>query len=363
MATAESMVLNADLDGMSIEQLATDLGTTMIAAKQTVAASSRLLTLCGRVYHCEAFVDWEEGANTLEQILERLLTRNDGYVSTAQLYEYARANMQMFLNDNGIDDSRKVYDFAQHLFEKVGYHGKHFVFRSKAHISRKEKTVSTILDIMRNYADEQGGFFQEEDLVSYLRSAGVKTGNLRGQMQVYSQPIFLFYASGQFLYAPSCGMDDKWFSMVKNALEELFEDMGDHMVLRDIQPWWYTRLPALPGGHPWTAILLQSVLYHFSNKLNGAHTIKALASQTGDTLHAMLVSGSSEVQTFADSVAACLIDDKIAQRSFEAEELRQYLVQRGMIAGGELLNNMARVLGGDARFAWDAAGKNVVVNV
>ncbi len=330
ISQAEALVLKADLNGMSIDELSQGLGTTKTAVKDAVAASNRLITLCERIYHDEAFVDWEEGANQLEQILEKLLIRNDGYASAAQLYDFARMDMQMFLNDNDMDNPRMVYDLAQHLFEKVRYHGKQFVFRSKAHISTKENAVSSNLDIMRGYAVTRGGFIQEEELVRYLQGAGVKTGNLRGQMQVYSKPIFLFYAPGQFLYAPSMEMDNHWFSAVRDALDKLFEDMGDHMVLRDIQSWWYARLPALPGGKPWTALLLQSVLFHFSEKLDGAHTIGALSFQSGDTLHAMLASGDSEIQTFADAVAAYLIDEEIPQRDFGAEELRQLLVGRGM---------------------------------
>lgn len=363
ISQAEALVLKAELNGMSIDELSQRLGTTKTAAKNVVAASNRLVTLCEKMYHEEAFMDWEEGANQLDQILEKLLIRNDGYASAAQLYDFARMDMQMFLNDNDMDNPRMVYDLAQHLFEKVRYHGKQFVFRSKAHISTKENAVSSNLDIMRGYAVSQGGFVQEEELVRYLQGAGVKTGNLRGQMQVYSKPIFLFYAPGQFLYAPSMEMDDHWFSAVRDALGELFEDMGDHMVLRDIQSWWYDRLPALPGGKPWTALLLQSVLFHFSEKLDGARTIGALNSQTGDTLHAMLVSGDSEIQTFADAVAAYLIDEEIPQRDFGAEELRQLLVSRGMIAGGELINNMPKVLSGDGRFAWDAAEKRVTIKI
>ena len=363
ISQAEALVLKSDIGGISIDELSKQLGTTKTAAKNAVAASNRLVTLCEKIYHDEAFVDWDEGATQLEQILEKLLIRNDGYASAAQLYDFARTHMQMFLNDNGMDNSRMVYDLAQHLFEKVRYHGKQFVFRSKAHISIMENAVSSNLDIMCGYAVAREGFVQEEELVQYLKSAGVKTGNLRGQMQVYSRPIFLFYAPSQFLYAPSMKMDDHWFSAVGDALGKLFEDMGDHLVLRDIQPWWYARLPALPGGKPWTALLLQSVLSHFGDKLDGAHTIGALSSQSGDTLHAMLASGNSEIQTFADAVAACLIDAEIPQRNFEAEELRQLLVRRGMIAGGELMNNMSKALSEDARFAWDADGKRVVVKV
>jgi len=161
---AEKIVLAADIDGISMENLYSQLRTTMIATKQAVADSPRIVSVAGKLIHEDAFVDWEDGANQMEKILDKLLAKNNGYVSAAQLYEYVHADMQMFLNDNNMDDTRAVYDLAQHLFEKVDYHGKHLVFQSKTHISRGETAVTTNLDIMRNFAREQGGFFVEDEL-------------------------------------------------------------------------------------------------------------------------------------------------------------------------------------------------------
>ena len=360
---AEKIVLAADIDGISMENLYSQLRTTMIATKQAVADSPRIVSVAGKLIHEEAFVDWEDGANQMEKILDKLLAKNNGYVSAAQLYEYVHADMQMFLNDNNMDDTRAVYDLAQHLFEKVDYHGKHLVFQSKTHISRGETAVTTNLDIMRNFAREQGGFFVEDELEEYLKSVGIKTNGMRTQMQIYSKPTFLFYAPRTFITAESIGFDDAWFATAQKALDNLFADMGDHVVLRDIQPWWYTQLPALPGNRNWTPLLLQSVLMHFSKKLKGTHTICAMNTQALDTLHAMIVSNTSEISTFADAVVAFLVDDQVEQRRFEAEELRQLLVQRGMIAGNELIWNMPKALAKDGRFAWDADGKYVAVKV
>ena len=360
---AEKIVLAADIDGISMENLYSQLRTTMVATKQAVADSPRIVSVAGKLIHEDAFVDWEDGANQMEKILDKLLAKNNGYVSAAQLYEYVHADMQMFLNDNNMDDTRAVYDLAQHLFEKVDYHRKHLVFQSKTHISRGETAVTTNLDIMRNFAREQGGFFVEDELEEYLKSVGIKTNGMRTQMQIYSKPTFLFYAPRTFITAESIGFDDAWFATAQKALDNLFADMGDHVVLRDIQPWWYTQLPALPGNRNWTPLLLQSVLMHFSKKLKGTHTICAMNTQALDTLHAMIVSSTSEISTFADAVVAFLVDDQVEQRRFEAEELRQLLVQRGMIAGNELIWNMPKALAKDGRFAWDADGKYVAVKV
>ena len=363
VAKAEQLVLKADLDGMTIEELCEELHTTMVATRKIASSAKHIVQLGEKLIHDEAFVDWEDGADQIEKILDKLLDRNGGYVSAAQLYEFAHSEMQMFLNDNDMDDVRLVYDMAQHLFEKVDYHGKHLIFQSKSHISRSETAVTNVMDLMRNFAKSQGGIFLESDLVQYLQSVGVKTGNLRGLMKVYTHPVFMFYDKGQFILGDSMKINQEWFSAVSKALDNLFDDMGDHMVFRDVQPWWFAQLPSLPSGRPWTHLLLQSVLQHYSKQVGGAHTINAMSGQSADTIHAMLVSEGSEIQSFPDAVVAFLVDDRVDQREFEAEELRLLLVQRGLVAGNELIWNMPKALANDSRFAWDASGQKVTIKV
>lgn len=358
----EKCIRSADLDGMTIEALRKALNATAASIKNAVANTKHIIMLNGKLFHDEAFVDWEDGADQLEEILDKLLARNDGYLSAAQLYEYVHADMQMFLNDNDIDDLYMVYDMARYWFEKLDRHHKRLVFQGN-HISRETAVVKSNLDVIRNYARKQGGVFREEDLIQYLQSLGIKTGNLRGQMRVYEKPIFMFYDTETYITVESMCIDDSWFHQVRKALACLFVDMGDHVVLRDIQPWWYTQLPMLPNGKKWTALLLQNVLKHYSEALDGAQTIFALSTQTANTLHAMLVSSESEIQNFADAVIAFLIDDEISQRRFESEELRQILVRRGMIAGSELYSIMPKALARDERFSWDAGQQYVTVKV
>lgn len=360
---AEQIVLDADLEGISIEELSNELGSAVAATKRIIFDSKHIIQLGENLVHDGAFVDWEDGADQLEKILDKLLDRNGGYVSSTQLYEFARSEMQMFLNDNDIDDVRFVFDLAQHLFEKIGYHGKHFLISGKTHISRGNTAVESTLDLICNYARSQGGYFLEDDLVQYLQSVGVKTGNLRGIMKVYTQPIFMIYDKGQFIFSETMNVDDTWFSVARKALDKLFDNMGDHIVFRDIPAWWFAMLPTLPASKPWTLLLLQSVLSHYSKELGGAHTISARSGQSVDTIHAMLVAGNSEVQSFSDAVAALLIDDSIEQREFEAEELRLMLVRRGLINGSELTGNMPKTLENDGRYAWSADGRRVMVKV
>ena len=360
----EKVVLDADLDGIALSDLYGKIHASDNAIREAVLASSKIVSLAGKLYHEDAFVDWDDGASQMEQLLEKLMERNNGYVSDTQLYEYVRAEMQMFLNDNGISSSAMVYDLARHLFEKVGYHGKHYSFSNKTHISRGgDDQIGSVLDVMRRYAREQDGMFVEEDLIQYLQNVGLKTGNLHGQMKLNEEPIFLYYQPDVLITGESLQLNEAWFAKAQQALDKLFSDLGDHIVLRDIQPWWYSLLPALPGDRPWTPLLLQSILGFYSKKLGNAKTICGMASQSKDTLHAMLVSGSSEVQTFSDAVAAWYVDDGITGKRFQAEDLRELLVKRGLLAGSELYGRLHKALANDPRFAWSADNTTVTINL
>ena len=361
---AEQIVLEADLDGIKVSALAEALKSTVAATKRIVEKNNNIIDICEKLIHKDAFVDWDQAADQLESILGKLMDKNNGYVSRSQLYDYARADMQMFMNDNDMDNAQKIYDMAVHLFAKEKYHGVEYSFSNLQHISKPQTGLSSVLDVILNYAREQGGFFNEDDLFSYLESVKIKTGNLRnGIMHVYDKPTFLFYDYHVFVLSECLRINNEWLSSVKSALDRLFADMGDHVILREIQPIWYAQLPSLPGDRPWTGILLQSVLLHYGKKLGGAKTIYAYQSLSGDYLQSMLVSPDSEVQSFNDAVIAVLVENEIEQREFESGELRQILIDRGLIGSTDLIGGLSKYIDSDERFVWSSKGQRVSIRI
>lgn len=359
---AEENVLAADLEGITFDDLKIKMGLTMAMLRRVVKYGKHLVEIKEKLYHEDAFVEWEEGAAQLDEHLEKLMEKNNGYVSAAQLYKYAHIEMSMFLNDNDLDDERSVYEMAQHLFEQVHYKGKTYAFTGKMHISRPSDNIGSSFDICCKYAEEQGGVFKFSDLAEHLAALGIKAGNLRNQLRLYTHPDFFYYEEGTLISADSMHIDDEWKETVKNALDKLFRDVGDHIVLREIQPFWFDQLPWLPGGRQWTPLLLQSVLRFWGEEF-GARTIIAMDTQGMETLHTMLVQKDSPIQNFGDAVISVLIENGVDRRSFEAEELRQLLAGENLIRGNELIYNMPKALGGDERFSWDAKGENVTILV
>ena len=358
----EELTLATDMQGITYDDARDAMHVTMVATKQAAANAEHIVDIKGRLFHEDAFIDWEDGADQLEGIIDKLMQKNSGYIAASQLYEYAKVEMNMFLTDNDLNDERSVYDIATHLFEKKGYHDKHYSFYGKMHISSKDHPVTSNLDIFRNFAVDQGGIFSFDSLVEYLHSIGIATGNLRMQMRIPDEPIFFYYESGILIYADNMHIDDAWISAVKKDLAILLTDVGGHIVLRAVPDIWLEQLPSLPTGKHWTPLLLQSVLRCYSKDL-GAKTIQALSGQSLDTLHTMLVSSDSPIQTFGDVVVAYLVENDIDKRSFEADTLRLLLVDAGIIQGNELIWNMPKALSNDERFAWNASGDHVIVEV
>lgn len=149
---AENCLLAADLDGLSLDDLQAELGMTIAGTKETAAQSPCIIEMGGRFYHQEAFVDFEEAADAMTEILDKLIKKNNGVVSTKQMVEYARSEMQMFLNDNGLTDPQQIIDLAQHLFDEVKYKGVHYAFKGNMYISAPDAVMETFSDIVRNFA-------------------------------------------------------------------------------------------------------------------------------------------------------------------------------------------------------------------
>lgn len=358
----EEIVLKADMEGLSYEDVRDAMNVTMVLAKQLVSKSVKVVDLKGRLIHEDALIDWEDGADCLEEILDKLMQKNNGYVSSIQLFDYARSEMNMFLNDNDMEEERLVYDMARHLFEKAIYHEKRYSFFGNIHISRFEDGITSNLDVIKKFAADRNGVFTLDELVEYFESICLGTANMRSQMKLTSEPIFFYFDDKMLVSADNLHIDMAWKKAVTQSLKVLFEDVGDHFVLRKLPTVWFDRLPAISGGVKWTPLLLQGILRFYGKEL-GARTISAMDGQVTETLHTMLVEYDSPIQNFGDVVISHLLDEEIKERTFDAEELRLVLVRGGILRGNELIWNMPKALRNDPRFAWDVSGNKVTINI
>ncbi len=369
---AEKFLRQRDTKGATYEELRDRLRETMTAAKEIANRCPRVMELNGRLYHADALVDFEEGADALERILDKLIKKSSGITTAKPLYDYARGEMSMFLNDNGLTDQQSVYDFARYLFEKLGYHGKRYVFSRNSYISLPGVPIDTRADIIIKYARENGPVITFGELETHLNGLAVKPGNINDLMKIEwkpskagridKQPLFLIYDEDKCILAERLNIDETFLETVHTALRKLFEDCGGYVIPRRISAEWYQLLPDLPESIPWTPMLLQQLIIFYPNKLE-AESIMAMDSQNSSILHAMFVEKDSDIQNFRDAVWTYLKDEMPDRNEFEAEELRGILKDAGMLSGNELIWRMPKALGGDYRFLWISNNSRVKVRM
>ncbi len=358
----EGDLLKCDLTGATYDELQGKLHESMAETKRFVGRSPYIIEMNKRLYHVDALVDFEEGADTLEAVLDKLMKKNNSIATAKQLYEYARSEMAMFFNDNGMTEQQSVYDFARYLFEKMEYHGKKYVFRANMYISLPEVSADSVVDVMKKYAREKGSTVTFMEMENYLTGMGLNTGNLRGLIRIDKEPVFLIYAENEYLLAELMHIDDAFLKVVHSALRRLFSDCNGYIIPRNISNSWYNLLPPLPASLSWTPMLLQQLICFYQDELE-AKSIIAMETQNSNTLHTMFVEKESWIQDFRDVVAVFLHDEMPARSEFDAEELRKILVDAGMISGNQLIRNMNSALGGDDRFLWNSDGSHVKVRM
>lgn len=356
----EELVRTAGIGGLSAAELAARLQGTVTAVKREAKKNIRLVELKERFVHRDAFSDYEEGATGLSKILVKLLEKNTGYTSAPQLYDYARGELPVFLDDNDLHDVRKVYDLAEHLFSKECFDGTRYHFQRKQYISLSDDGIGNRLDLLQKYAEGEDGLLRKADVDDYFARIGMTPPSLYDELSPKSRIPLVLRETGVFLTAQSMGMDEEWQGKMQGALQKLFDDSGDHVVLRRIEPRWYELLPPLPHNLPWTPLLLQSLLMQYGSSL-GVRVIRALPNQWPDTLAAMLVSEESEIETFPEAILVILMEEGIEEREFSAEALRQLLVGWGMIGEWELRGNLPKATAEDRRFAWDRKKSQVTI--
>ena len=73
----EKIVLDADMDGVTYDSLYNTLRLTMVATKALVQKCKRIVEIKGKLYHEDAFVDWDDGAKQMCLIMEKLMQKNN----------------------------------------------------------------------------------------------------------------------------------------------------------------------------------------------------------------------------------------------------------------------------------------------
>lgn len=358
----EAYILSRGLSGCSIDEMiaGTNQPSQMTAAiMRSIEANDHIVEINpGRYIHRSCIVDINEAAEELRNILRAQFVQFDGYSNNRLLFDAARINLSLFMNDNAFEDDMTIYNLAKYLFSKEEFGGNRFIFYGNSYIWEIEPDYpQSMKGLLIHQARLAGGKITRTECETYLDKIKMGRGNFNQAVLNTEDSTFYQYATGEYLLSESLKIDEEWQAQIKKLLDEIF-DNNDFVIPRDISEIWFEKLPELPMSLQWTPLLLQEVLYYNSDI--GYKTISAPINQNKNTIAAAIVPSNSAFTTLSDVVSAYLRNVIDLPKRFEAEDLRLLLRKVGMIDGNELIYNMHKALN-DYRFAWSNENRTVFI--
>lgn len=354
--SVDDFIKSKGLVGCDLLQVSKVCKLTTEMVMQRILENNNIIEIRRNAYiHRENIVGFDEAAAGILKILSRYFKKFRGYSSSKLLYDAINVDMSLFLNDNDFFSIEKIFFFAKHLFSKMNYENNCFFFYENLHIWEEEPDYpKTKEGLLIHYAREKRDLISLGECDNYLQKLCLHTSNIKKSvLHITEKPTFLQYDEDDtYLLGEFLNIDDNWILSVKKYLQKLCGHRS-YVILRDIEEESLETLPKLPYGLSWRKLLLQEILGYYPEC--GYRTITtSLKGQKTTTLHAAIVPRNSSIETFPDLVEVLLIEElaggKISWKG-APEELRKFLLEKGVLKGNELYNNMYTVLD-DYRFAW-----------
>ncbi len=309
--------------------------------------------------HIKSFVDLDEAAKILGEILQRHFEQFGGYSNKQLLFNAASEELSMFINDNGCESAEDIYAVARFLFDKKFGKEKLYKFYNQ-HIFKDEPDYPmSTKGLMIHLARNNGGILHVGDAKNYLQKLMFANRGFSERLQINSSDTFLAYDADRYLLSETIGIDDAWCRRLYEHLDGLFSaENVAYIVPRDITDAWFETLPALPQNLKWTRLLLQEILKKYP--ATGFKCILPKPNCNHQKLVAAFVPINSPLQSFPDVVTLFMQGYEQLPVRMSAGSLQKKLRVAGMVANSELLLTLHKVLN-DYRFAWSFDKKTVYV--
>lgn len=361
----EKYVENADLEGVSVLDMVrflTESERGVHPVRNWLNGQEWAVEILDQHYiHRSVLYELEDAADEMLVILNRQFQMFSGYTNLDTFFDAVSNDLKMFLNDNDLEDKRKVYYIARYLFEKCSYANHHFYFYWERHIF-KEQPKENVSDaaVFKMYIRNNGGVANKEDCFEYMRKLKINFANANGRLGIGKSKDIMFYDNEHYILSEILNINDFFLEGIEQALKLLLDEVP-YIIPHQLNDLWMSRLPDLPSGITWNLLLLQQIIDIY---LPQYRTIPAMDGQSLTTIKAGIVKSDSIFETSADLVHAILtLDEHITlPKRYTTEEFRKILLDNGIIEGREL-NYAAQMSTAfrDRRFAWSREKDSVYI--
>jgi len=307
--------------------------------------------------HRSCIVDFDEAATKLLIILRNQFRQFYGYSNSRILFDAARIDLAMFMNDNGFDTEQVIFMLAKHLFFKEKYDDYNFFFTENLHIWAKQADFSlNNKGVLINLAKETSGIITRENAEKYLESLKFPKNIIINKIHDISDSTFYFYEETTYVLSESLQIDSAFIIGIKKSLDKLFDDR-EYIIPRDINEEWFDTLPKLLLGLSWNLLLLQEIMRY--NEEIGYKPLFSDIDQSPYRIAGAFVKVDSVV-TLVDIIYNYTHENLGLPYRDTTEKYRKLLGKAGFIYGSEWFTGMHKVFN-DPRFAFSNENKNILV--
>lgn len=327
-----------------------------------VLSNEFALLVLGKYYHINNISDYSEMADILLETLQKQFLYGGGYTSAKQLYEDVKVRLDdFFFYNDGFESRAEVYDIAKSLFEKTGYKNNKFVFYNNMHIWESEPNYpKDHLGLIYHWAKMNNGIISRDEIIERLEAIGCGNPAASFSNIIFGNGanVLWQYSEYKFVLSEAVKVNAEFLSKLKLQIERLLEG-DDYISLGEIDDYFYSTLPDLPVGTEWSPMLLKDILHCHDI---GFKTIPSTGDKDLKTIDAALVRKDSQYQAFSDIVWADINDEYALPVEMTAEELREFLLNKGYIRGMEKMYSVHKTVEDDLRFFWTDGNERVTIS-
>jgi hypothetical protein len=307
--------------------------------------------------HRSCITDFDEAARKLLVILQNQFRQFHGYSNSHILFDAARIDLVMFMNDNGFESESGIYMLAKHLFFKEKYKKFDFIFTENLHIWENQTDFpQNSRGVLINFAKDNGGIITREKTEKYLENITISQSIIFNKIHDISDSTFYFYEETSYLLSEYLQIDNAFISGIKKPLDKLFTNR-EYIIAHDINEDWFDALPKLPLGLSWNLLLLQEIIRY--NEEIGYKPLFSDIEQSPYRISGAFVKANSAA-TLIDIIYNYTYENLGLPYKNTTENYRKFLQKAGFLRGSEWLTGMHRIFN-DSRFAFTNENKNILV--
>lgn len=353
----ETIIEEKGVEGMTIAELTLVAHESYPTVIGIIREDDNLIEIGSRVISINSLVDWEEAANEINGILMRLL-RKTPIVSKHLLYQEVKASLDIFLNDNDLDSENYVYDLARFFFEKKKINGIQWGFDGSNIGENKNIASLSAEEIVIEYAKEINAPILRKDVENLIQRVGLNTSTIWSQLVGNQKAVFFLYDIDMAILKETIPTDPSWLGRISDIISDCFQTnqvlIPFRILFNEIEPL----LPPLQNGVKWTLMLFQNIVGQYKTQF--AYRLISGKKQY-NTIPSFMIRKDSELDSFADCLAAWLKSQQYHDTKISQMEMRKYLVKNQIISSNEYVHNLPTILGNHPCFIWSHDKRTVQV--